>query len=637
VAVAGQPALYRLGLGLLVGAVLYGTVALPAAAQGDTAAVRRDTTQHPDTTPPRDSTLRDTIHARAVAGDTVSDTTKSDTAKTPRDTIKAPLAHAPVPRLIGIGEQYHWDRDSMFATGAFNLIDLLDLVPGVTIFRSGWLSSPAQAAYLGDPTHIRIFYDGVEVDALNPSTGRVLDLTTIQLWTLEDVTIERNAGELRVYLRSWRVDRTTPSSRVDIASGDENTNLYRAFYGKRFGRGEALQLGLEQYGTTGGQFAGGGDQLSLLARLGWAHGPWSFDAFANRTQRTRDEQQALLGSGVIPELKARRTDAYVRAGYGDPDHGPWVQLMAASQEFDNNTAVDSLTSASGATDRTQSETQYVASAGITHGALRVGVDSRTHDFEHSTLKTLTEHASIDLGPAAFSLSAEQRWPDTSSTESATLKLSPLSFLALTGAVTHRHGGEVAPGASNTIDARAELGVRVHRVWLSGGVLRRGGVVVPGLSVYDTAFVATPSQPATGVFGTIRGPIYKDLGVDITGVRWSSPGYYRPQYQSRAELYLRTNWLSRFPRNNFGVLGSLAYEYRSTTPFPTPGSTETPVLGSVISGYSHTLTTRLEIRIIDATLFIQEFFTIYPPRIDYVPGFSVPRQQMIYGVRWHFWN
>ncbi|HET7565236.1 MAG TPA: TonB-dependent receptor [Gemmatimonadaceae bacterium] len=637
--------LRRCGLGLLVGAILQGTV-LAQGTTRDTSATRRDTTRRAPVSAPRDTTHRDTSAVRdttarrdttAGAAHAPSDTTASDTTKVPKDTIKAPLAHAPVPRLIGIGEQYHWTRDSMFATGAFNLIGLLELVPGVTVFRSGWLSSPSQAAYLGDPSRVRIFYDGMEVDPLHAQNGGVLDLDAVSLWTLEDVTIERGADELRVYLRSWRVDRTTPSSRVDIVSGDLNTNLYRAFYGKRFQHGEALQLGLEQFGTTGGTFTGGGDQLSLLARLGWAHGPWSIDAFANRTTGTRDQQQALVGSGLIPSLDFRRTNAYVRAGYGDPDKGPWAQLMVVSQEFDNNTSFDSATTPPPALQRTTTETQYVASAGVTLGAFRFGVDSRTHDFEHSTLKTFTERASVESGLVSLSLAAEQRWPDTSSTESATLKFAPLSFLALTGTVTHRHGGEVAPGVRNSIDARAELGIRVHRAWLSAGLMRRGGVTVPGLPVYDPSYVAMLAQPATGIFGTIRGPIYKDLGVDITGIRWSAPGYYRPQYQSRVELYLRTNWLSRVPRNNFGFMGSVAYEYRSSTLFPTAGGTEVVGPASAVALYSHTITPRIEVRIIDATLFIQQFFTIFPPRMAYVPGFILPRQQVMYGVRWHFWN
>ena len=77
-----------------------------------------------------------------------SDTTR-DTTKVPKDTIKAPLAHAERPLLLGVGSQYHWDRDSIFSSGAANLLDLLGRIPGVTRFRSGWLGSPEFASYPG--------------------------------------------------------------------------------------------------------------------------------------------------------------------------------------------------------------------------------------------------------------------------------------------------------------------------------------------------------------------------------------------------------------------------------------------------------------------------------------------------------
>jgi hypothetical protein len=622
--VIGRPPLRRIGLGLLAGAILHGS----ALAQGDTTTAKRDTSAAADT-----ARGRDTTRALAVAP-------PADTAPPP-DTIKAPLAQAPAPVLIGIGEQFHWDRDAMFATGAFNVIDLLSLVPGVTTFRSGWLSSPAEAAYLGNPGRIRVFYDGVEMDALASRSRGILDLDAVPLWTLEDVTVERGADEIRVYLRSWSVTRTTPSSRVDVASGDQNTNLYRGFYGKRFRHGEALQVGFQQFGTTSNDLLGGGDELSLLARLGWAHGPWSVDAFATRGSRTRDEQTNFTGSRVIPGVRARRTDAYVRAAYGTQERGPWAQLMVAAQALDErprrSTDQASPGSSADTTEVTRERTQYIASAGYTTGALRLSATSRTHTLGPSTLSTFTERASLVHGPWALALRAEQRTPDTTSTESAELRASPLSFLSLSGAITRRHGGGLFASVDNGISMRADVGLRLDRVWLTGGVLRRDAVEVPGLQVYDTSFVDMPTATATGLFGAIRGPIYKDLGVDISGVRWSAPGFYRPQYQSRAEVYVRTNWLSRFPRNNFGFLGSVAYEYRSATLFPFAGTTERPVLGSVLTPASHVIIPRLEIRIIDATLFIQQFVTIRPARVEYVPGFIQPRQRVMYGVRWHFWN
>ena len=40
---------------------------------------------------------------------------------------------------------------------------------------------------------VRLFYDGIELDPLDPRTGGVADPITAQIWTLEDLTIERSA------------------------------------------------------------------------------------------------------------------------------------------------------------------------------------------------------------------------------------------------------------------------------------------------------------------------------------------------------------------------------------------------------------------------------------------------------------
>jgi hypothetical protein len=189
----------------------------PALAQAQQPA--RDTTRAP-----HDTSRAGTDTTRRPAVPLPSDTTR-DTTKVPRDTIKAPLAHAERPLLLGVGSQYHWDRDSIFSSGADNLLDLLSTIPGVTVFRSGWLASPQYAAYLGDPGRVRVFLDGVELEPLDQRAGGVLDMSEAQLWSLEDVSVERGGDELRVYLRSWSVRRTTTSTRIDVETGDQGTNL----------------------------------------------------------------------------------------------------------------------------------------------------------------------------------------------------------------------------------------------------------------------------------------------------------------------------------------------------------------------------------------------------------------------------
>src|SRR5690348_11609534 len=116
------------GLGLvLAGAVLHA----PIRSLGAQVPVRPDTVRRPDT-------LRIPIPARAdsILRDTLAKKDSLHPVDTVRaDTIKAPLAHAERPADLGIGRTLHWTRDSLFATGALTLTDLLDRVPGITTYH----------------------------------------------------------------------------------------------------------------------------------------------------------------------------------------------------------------------------------------------------------------------------------------------------------------------------------------------------------------------------------------------------------------------------------------------------------------------------------------------------------------------
>ena len=608
---------------------------------------RRDTsvTQPRDTTAQSDTTRSavDTVRApadtsRRSAAPLPSDTL-SDTTRVPKDTIKAPLAHAERPPLVGSIIEYHWDRDSIFASGALTLGDLLGRIPGVTQLRSGWLGSPEFASYMGNAARVRIFYDGVELDSFDPRNGGVPDMTEVPLWSLEDISVERGANELRVYLRSWSITHTATNTRIDVMTGDQGTNLYHAFYGKRFGNGVALQLGGQQYGTSESTTLGGGSDLALMGRLGWARGRWSLDAFGARSSRTRDEQVPQRSvTGGVPQQERTRTDAYVRGGYGDPDStGGWAQLMVASQKFDEHTPFRTQPlpfAAPDGADTTRSGTQYVATAGFNRGHLRLSAAERYHALDSVNVNAISGRVSFVHPIMSLSLYAEYRGPDTASVEEASARFTPVDFLAISGTAARRHGGR---DGTDAVDLRGEVGARIGRLWLAGGVMRRGEETLPALIAFDTSFAPVHEAAVTGIYGSARGKIYKDLGVDVYGVRWNNSGFYRPQMQSREELYLQTDWLTRFPSGDFGFLGSIAHEYRQTTYFPSVESSGGQATTTVPAFNSNVLVTRIEVRIQSAVIFWNATFGISPPIYEYVPGMLQPRQRQLYGVRWQFWN
>jgi hypothetical protein len=173
------------------------------------------------------------------------------------------------------------------------------------------------------------------------------------------------------------------------------------------------------------------------------------------------------------------------------------------------------------------------------------------------------------------------------------------------------------------------------VWLSAGLVRRGATTLlpPAELIADTVSgtaVRTEGE-ATARTVSLRGRLFKAVYADAWGIAWSdTTGLYRPRYQARSELYIQTSLLDRFPRGNFGLLASLAHEYRSSTRFPLPGD-------SIVSvPDSRTLAFKLEIRIQTAVVSYQ-FRNLLQERYALVPGFQMPRQTQFYGIRWDFWN
>jgi len=674
-----------LGLGVFAGAVLPASLAAQVPVRRDTVAGRRDTLPtRVDTAranAPRPPAGRDTIRVPLPArADSVPRRDPTPAAgKPPADTLKAPLPRTPLPPALEIGPARIYDRTALYATGAPTLGDLLSRLPGLTEFTTGWVGAPSSVAVMGDVRRLRLFLDGVELDPLDPRQRGAPAANDLPILSLEEVRIERGADEVRVHARSWRVDRTTPYTRADVATGDQNTNLYRAFFGRRFSRGEALQLSAEQFSTQPIRALPSSDALNLMLRLGATRGPWAADLFAQRSRRNRGPWVGLGGSRIdtIPGLESYRTTAYARVSNGNPEAGRWVQLSAASTSFklspreSNEFSATPGAESTTVPDSTFSVGQYVVSAGATYGPFRVSATERLRAFAGRTESSPSARASVETPLLAASVFAEAKSPLTPSRLEATARLTPVSrFAVLASAARTGSGtfdrilGDTSGG--RTIDAagayqpapvffypgydslevaryalasrtnlRAEAGVRLGDLWLSGGIVRRGATtLIPAAELIADTVVGTAVRTegeATARTAAIRGRLFKSLYADAWGIAWNdSTGLYRPRYQSRGELYLQTNLLNRFPKGNFGLLASLAHEYRSSTRFPLPGD-------SVVSIPDvRTLAFKLEIRVQTAVVSYQ-FRNVLQERYQLVPGFIMPRQTQFYGVRWDFWN
>lgn len=548
------------------------------------------------------------------------------------DTLEAPIARAPMPVLIEAGDAYRWDFESMLAAGVVTLQDLLDRIPGVTGLRAGWIGAPMVTAYLGNPGRVRLFFDGIELDVLDPRSGRAPDLTQIPIWAIEDLRVERGASELRLYMRSWSVERRRPFTRTDVSTGDQQTNLYRGYFGRRYGHGELLQFAAQQFGTSPARSLPSSDQLGLLGRLGWAAGGWSVDAFAFRNGRHRGDVVSVNQVSTIPGVESTRIDAYIRAGYGEVEHGLWGQGIASFAHYDFTgrltPPVDTVNPPS--PDSSNFRAQYVAMAGFSGAGFRLTGTERVRVFDRHTVQTPSVRAGYESRYLAVNAFLEGKETDSVSRAELGVRLSPLPFISLSGSAERRIDDRFTGDARNSQALRGEAGLRVGKLWLLGGVLRRDSTILAPPTIFADTLVPIADPARTGVYAGIRGTIYGPIKADVMAIRWSdTTGFYRPRYQTRSELYLQTNWLSRFPSGDFGIYASVVHEYRSNTRYPSESGVSTAIGSRVI-------TTLLEIRILRAVAFWQLRNAMREP-YALVPGYFMPRQIQLYGVRWQFWD
>ncbi|MEO7683540.1 MAG: Plug domain-containing protein [Gemmatimonadaceae bacterium] len=561
----------------------------------------------------------------------------TDSSKPKPDTIKTRFGRSRDPVTADIGAQYTWNREELFATGALSVADFLDRIPGALTFRSGWLASYKFAAVNGDVNRVRVFYDGLELDNLDTRTAPLLDLNSIQLWTLERISIERLGGELRIHLRSWQADRTAPYTRVDVSTGDEDSNLYRGYYGKRFQNNAGVQFAGQQFSTTSARFGGGGDGLSLLGRVGTGGTRWSVDAYALRSQRTRVVQPTFGAGMSIPGYSGTQSLAYLRGAWGMLGNGPWIEAIASVSRLQENSK--RVLPAQAATfriiadsaDTTTRIQQYVVSGGFARGPAQLSATDRIRSRDGITTHSPSGRFELDWRYALVSVFAEHDAFRDANRADVVARLTPVRFAAVTGAVSRiTSTGDALSGEPDFTSARIEGGVRVYRTWASAGFMTRDTALLQPLRVFDTAYVATAAGLKSGAFLAIRGPIYRAIGVDIIATRWASSDAYRPLQHARSEINLITRWLSRFPSGNFRIHAAVVHEYRGLTQFPVSGGfVRTTEASNVFSGL-------LEITILRGIISYQvRNFNGLVHQI--VPDFFMHRAVNLYGMRWEFWN
>ncbi|HVH38693.1 MAG TPA: Plug domain-containing protein [Gemmatimonadaceae bacterium] len=554
-----------------------------------------------------------------------------------RDSVKSPIAVAPRATTPEVrGRRVVWDRDAIFSSGAMTLPELLEQVPGATVAHAGFMAAVTATSWYGEPGRVRVYLDGVELDAIDPRSRGVADFGPVPLWSLEEVAVERTAGELRVHLRSWRSRLTTSETRTDIVTGSENTNLYRGFFGKRSNNGAAFQIAAQQYSTTSVRTRGDGDGLGAFGRFGVARGRLTVDAVASRLGRTRTPTIGNLLSPApdpraIPAFEGSDVNAYLRAAWGDADSdGVWMQAVAATRQHVQD-ADDAGASASPTdVDTATSQAQYIASAGVTRWGARLSATGRLRVQDGAERFAPSLRASWDGQWLSFNAFAEEGGPDSTSRQDISGLFAPLPWVHASATHSIQTPDDEAAGGPARTTTRLEAGVRLGGRWITGGVVRRSSSFVPGLPAFNPAFGPVATAAVTGLEGGLHGTIYGPFSLDWRGIRWDSDDLYRAPVESRTELRVATSLAKKFPRGNFHLLAALIHEYRGPMDAPDGAG------GTLRAEGAGVFSSMLDIRIGTANIFW--YNRNYNGKVyETVPGFIMPRMVQLYGVRWTFWN
>ena len=559
------------------------------------------------------------------------------------DTVKAPIAHFEAPKAYELTDRLVISREEILSSNAENLTDLLDRVPGVTTFRSGWIASVHVAAFQGDFARIRYFLDGIELDPLRAREGNILDLTDLPLWSLDGITIERGAGEVRVWMRSWSTQKTTPYTRADIFTGDLNTNGFRALLQRRYHNGMILQFGAQQGASqtgrvsqfatgSSGSTAGDGTVQTIAARIGWAKGMLSFDANANSASRDRDPLTAREGFTSLPSYKGSRREVYLRAGYGDSLHGFWSQAVVNFLRNRLEGIPDSTSPANA--DTVVGRTQQILAVGYRSSLWQLTALDRVRPIDGEVFHAPALRAQVGRGWANLGAFLERNAADSTQRIELMGKLNPIPWLGIVGAIAHRSPINDTLGVSGN-NVRLEAGVRVRGAWIGGGIVRADSTNFASPSILGTPSVRLSAPADNGITASIRGPAYKDLRLDMSVIRWSTPQFGRPRLQSHTELALVSNWLSKFPKGEFSVDARLIHDLRGPVPFYF-GVDEDEQAIIRATERTQVYTGQLQIRIQRATIFYQ-YRNLAGTVYEQIPGLLLPPAIQTYGVRWEFFN
>ncbi len=238
--------------------------------------------------------------------------------------IRLPVA----PRLdpdgiMPSGSRIVLDKEAISWATAETVAGLLLEVPGLYLWRGGWLGRPEYASYQGrGATSVEYFLDGLPVTPVGPDSVGI-DPALLPLNLIDHVEIERWAGLLRVRLYTPRHNLAAASTDILVATGDGSFSRYGGRIQKRFRSGIGYALAADYWDAlTSDAASSAAQETNVWFQLSYLKGErWGLQYQYVMQSPTRDPYVTNAGDSIGAGVKGTRGDmqlrAFLKGGSGD--------------------------------------------------------------------------------------------------------------------------------------------------------------------------------------------------------------------------------------------------------------------------------------------------------------------------------
>jgi hypothetical protein len=523
-------------------------------------------------------------------------------------------------------------RDSIEWGDAATVADLLTQIPGVYLWRGGYIGRPEPVNYRGRGASSAEYYlDGIPYVPAGIDSVAV-DPALFSLELLDRIEVERWPGQLQIHLFTRQHDRAAARSRIGIARGDNSFARYNAELERRYASGFGFGLSGD-YLSSPTRSAVGSEysNTQLWAQASYHPTPWVglqyqlIRSAPNRRPYVVDD--AGLDDTIGPGYKATRTDAQLRLSLRKRTDGLGSRLdvIYARSAWDG-----------GGIDQQNNQIGGVA----TYRKPLFSVSGSV--FNRTRWTPLDARLSLGVSPVGpLSGSAELvhlRHYGGRASDYADLAagVQLVRGLVLTGST--RLGKVVAAPAVPTDpeqdvrDYEATLGWNRARLGFQVSYSRTSAFSSFGYADFPTVPTFAPAPATEWITAEVRVAPLQWLTLEswYSDPRDVTPDGVPPTH-SMTSATIRSKFLRTYPSGIFDLKLQLSME-----------SWGRGVIGRDVGGNPIELKGATFFR--SLVQFQLDKFSLYWDRVNlsgtnltYVPGFQIPAYASQFGVTWEFWN